>query len=230
MSCRDPVKKGQQIIDISKNTKPGALTGINSLYYQNAYPVTAAIYGLYLIRDPYPANLAPLRDGDFNCVEQRVIEHFDAAMKGHGLKKVRRQKITEWEGRVHETGATVDDVAELEHILKQSIVLRDIAGEPIYDSGKYKSRGTNLDLIVHNGHAWSADLHFPTSRQVHFYEGDVWQAIQEVTRGVWLLGGGDKKLSVDQFVLEDSRTYRTRETHERLQHICDALGDSELAK
>ena len=83
----------------------------------------------------------------------------------------------------------------------------------MYNSGKY-GRGGNgghclSELIVHNGHAWPKDLHFPASRQVHIYEGDVWQAIREATENepiaVWLLGGGEKRLSVDQFVLQDGR-------------------------
>ena len=82
----DPIraerKKGQVIIEISRDTKPGALTGIDSVFYQNAYPVTAVVYGLYPIRDPDPANLAPLRDGDLNCVAQRVVEHFEGALRG----------------------------------------------------------------------------------------------------------------------------------------------------
>ena len=90
------------------------------------------------------------------------------------------------------------------------------------------------ELIVHNGHAWSKDLHFPQSREVHFYEGDVWHAIREATYGeplaVGLLGGHDRQLSVDQFVLQDGRTYRTQEAHERLQAICTRLGNTELAE
>ncbi|MEW8688909.1 MAG: hypothetical protein AB2556_24080 [Candidatus Thiodiazotropha sp.] len=130
-------------------------------------------------------------------------------------------------------GATVDDVAELEKILKRAIILRDIAGENIYDSGKYQhSRWETVELICHNGHAWPKDLHFPQSREVHIYEGDVCQAIREATRGepiaVWLLGG--RQLSVDQFVLQDGRTYRTQGSHERLQATCTKLGNPELAE
>ncbi|MEW8688920.1 MAG: hypothetical protein AB2556_24135, partial [Candidatus Thiodiazotropha sp.] len=58
--------------------------------------------------------LAPLRDGDLNCVAQRVVEYFEGALRGQGLTPARRRKIQEWEERVHVTGATVDDVAELE--------------------------------------------------------------------------------------------------------------------
>ncbi|MEW8689364.1 MAG: hypothetical protein AB2556_26370 [Candidatus Thiodiazotropha sp.] len=80
-------------------------------------------------------------------------------------------------------------------MLWRPIILRDIAGEDISNSGEYQSCGTDIELICHNGHAWPKDLHFPHSREVHIYEGDVWQAILEATRGkptaVWLLGGQD---------------------------------------
>ena len=124
-------KKGQGVIEISRDTKPGLLTGIDSVFYQNAYPVTAVAYGLYPIRDPDSANLVLLRDGNLNCVAQRVVEHFEGALRGQGLTPTRREKIQGLEERVHESGATVDDVAELEKILKRAIVLQDIAGEDI---------------------------------------------------------------------------------------------------
>ena len=143
-----------------------------------------------------------------------------------------------WEERVHESGATVDDVAELAKIHKRAIVLRDIAGEDIYNSRKYQRGGNGVkgkvELIVHNGHAWSIDLLFPQSRKVHFYKDDVWHAIREATHSsplaVWLLGGHDRQLSVDQFVLQDGCTYRTQEAHERLQAVCARLGNPELAE
>ena len=208
------------------------------MFYQNAYPVTAVAYRLYPIRDPDPANLAPLRDGNLNCVAQRVVEHFEETLRGQGLTPTRRQKIQEWEEGVHKSGATIEDVADLEKILKRAIVLRDIAGEDIYNSGKYQRGGNGVrgkvELIVHNSHAWSKDLHFPQSWEVHFYEGEVWHAIREATYGeplaVWLLGGQDRQLSVDQFVLQNGRTYRTQEAHERLEAICARLGNPELAE
>ena len=70
-------KKGQGVVEVSWDTKPGMLTGIDSVFYQKAYPVTAVVYGLYPVREPDPANLAPLRDGDLKCVAQRVVEHFE---------------------------------------------------------------------------------------------------------------------------------------------------------
>ena len=132
----DPVKmerkKGQSIVTVDQDTKPGILTSIDRPYYRNAYPVTAVVYGLYPLRDPDPVNLIPLRDGDLNCVAQRAVEHFEGALRGQGLTPTRRQKIQEWEERVHETGATVDGVAELEKILRRAIIIKDI-----YNSGKY---------------------------------------------------------------------------------------------
>ena len=166
---------------------------------------------------------------------QRVVKHFEGVLRGQELTPGRRQKIQGREERFHESGATVDDVAELEKILKRAIVLRDIVGEDIYNSGKYQRSGWKaVELIVHNGHAWSKDLHFPKSREVHFYEGDVWQAIRDATHSsplaVWLLGDHDRQLSVDQFVLQNVRTYRTQEAHESLQAICARLGNPELAE
>ena len=63
-------------------------------------------------------------------------------------------------------------MAELE-ILKRAIISRDIAGEEIYISKKYQSH-RGIELI---GHAWFKDLHFPSSCQIHIYEGDAWEAI-----------------------------------------------------
>ncbi|MEW8688990.1 MAG: hypothetical protein AB2556_24490, partial [Candidatus Thiodiazotropha sp.] len=43
----DPVRtereKGQAIVEVSRDTKPGVLTGIDKVYYPNPYPVTAVV-------------------------------------------------------------------------------------------------------------------------------------------------------------------------------------------
>ena len=61
----DPVKleqkKGHNVVIITWATAPGILTGTDNVYYQNAYPVTAVVYGLYPLTEPDPANLAPMR-------------------------------------------------------------------------------------------------------------------------------------------------------------------------
>ena len=55
----------------------------------------------------------------------------------------------------------------------------------------------------------------PAVKEVHHYKGDVWEAIWQATQGkplaAWLLGGHDKQINVDQFVLQDGRTYRTQD-------------------
>ncbi|MEW8689312.1 MAG: hypothetical protein AB2556_26110, partial [Candidatus Thiodiazotropha sp.] len=89
---------------------------------------------------------------------QRVVEFFEGALRGQGLTPTRRHKIQEREKRIHEGGATVGDVAELEKILKRAISLRDIAGENIYDSGKNQRSGNGVELICHNSHAWPKHL------------------------------------------------------------------------
>ena len=105
--------------------------------------------------------------------------------------------------------------------------LQDVAG--LYNSGKYQHSGwKSIELTLHNGHAWGKNLQFPQAREVVIYEGDMWEAIREATQGepktVWVLGGGqDKRLTVDQFVLEDRRTYRTAQTHNALLKACHAL-------
>ena len=45
----DPVrvegKKGGNVLEIARDTTPGVLTGIEKVFYQNAYPVNAVVYG-----------------------------------------------------------------------------------------------------------------------------------------------------------------------------------------
>ena len=110
----DPVraerKKGQEVIEDSRDTKPRVLTGIDSVFFQNACPVTAVAYGLNPFRDPDPANLAPMNNGDLKCMAKRVVDHFKGALRGQGLTPTptRQQSKQKWEERVHESGATVE--------------------------------------------------------------------------------------------------------------------------
>lgn len=101
------MKENQGVIEIPRDRKPGVLNGIDSVFFQNAYSVTAVAYGFYPVRDPDPVNPAPLRHGDLH----------------YGV-------------HTGTSSATVDDVAELEKTLKGAIILRDIAGEDIFNSRK----------------------------------------------------------------------------------------------
>ena len=58
--------RGGNVLEVTPETQPGALEGIDRLYYANAYPVSAVVYGLYPIREPDEKNLDPMRDGDLN--------------------------------------------------------------------------------------------------------------------------------------------------------------------
>ena len=44
----------------------GALTGIDRVFYQNAYPVTAVVYRFYPIQEPDLENLVPMQVGHFS--------------------------------------------------------------------------------------------------------------------------------------------------------------------
>ena len=76
LKTSDPVrveeKKGGTILEIAPDMKPGVLTGIDKVFYQNAYPISAAVYDLYPISDPDPANLTALRHGDLNSVARNI--------------------------------------------------------------------------------------------------------------------------------------------------------------
>ena len=145
---------GDNTLEVTPETQPGALEGIDWLYYTNAYLVSAVVYGLYPICELNEENLEPMWDRDLNCVARRVIEHFEAPKRRQGLTPARRQKITKWEALVLNGGATLQDIAWLEKILKRAIVVRDITGADLYNSGKYQHSGwKSIELTLHNGHA-----------------------------------------------------------------------------
>ncbi|CAG8719202.1 10178_t:CDS:1, partial [Acaulospora morrowiae] len=187
----------------------------------------AVIYGLYRIRKPDVNRLMPMKDGALNCVAERVIEHFDQAKKKHRLTEIRRQKINNWEEKMRIPGARVQDVAELEKILKRPIKLLDITHGTIFNNGKYRSgKYEEIGIVVHNGHAFPRNQHFPRDRMVEYYKGDTWEAINNALQGsqaIWLMGIGDENQRVSQFVLEDGRTFRTWIKHTDIIKACKEL-------
>src|SRR6185295_6626528 len=128
---------------------------------------------------------------------------------------IRRKKINEWEKRMHIPGAKVRDVEELEKIFKRPIKLLNITHGTIFNSGKYRSgRYEEIKMVVHNGHAFPRNHHFPKNRMVEYFDrtwkNDTWDAIKNVLQGpqaVWLIGIEEQNVS--QFVLKDGRTFRT---------------------
>ncbi|CAG8844037.1 31293_t:CDS:2, partial [Gigaspora margarita] len=104
--------------------------------------------------------------------------HFDQAKRGYGLTKILRQKINDWEKKMRIPGARVHDIAELEKILKRPITLLDITHGTIFNSKKYRSgKYEEIEMVVHNGHAFPRNQHFSRDQMVEYYKGDTWEAI-----------------------------------------------------
>ena len=222
------VPGGPNVI-LTKKTKPGFWVGIDEKFLVREVSIesnigdlteNAVVYGLYRIREPDSKRLMPMKDGALNCVAQRVIEHFEKAKRGYGLTNIRKTKIGTWEKRIRQPGARVEDVAELEKILKRPIKLLDITHGTIFNSGKYRTgRFEEIEMVVHNGHAFPRNHHFPRDRMVEYYNDNAWKAINEVLQGpqaIWLIGLGlgkgdtlEEIQSISQFVLEDGHTFRT---------------------
>src|SRR5204862_2152181 len=94
-------------------------------------------------------------------------------------------------------------------------------------------------MVVHNGHAFPRNYHFPGDRMVKYYIGDEWKAINKALQGgpqaVWLIGTGynhkaivdtlEEGHTVSQFVLKDGRTFRTWKKHTDTIKICKELFD-----
>src|SRR6266480_892215 len=142
---------------------------------------------------------------------------------------------------MRQPGAQVQDVAELEKILKRPITLHDITHGTIFNSGKYRTgRFEEIEMVVHNGHAFPRNHHFPGDRMVEYYKGDEWKAINNALQGgpqaVWLIGTGynheantlEEGHTVSQFILEDGRTFRTWKKHTDTIKICKELFEDTL--
>ncbi|CAG8795186.1 11424_t:CDS:2, partial [Racocetra persica] len=178
------VRGGPNVI-LTKKMKPGFWLGIDKKF---------------LVREvSIQSDVERLDNEVFNCVAQRVIEHFDNTKRGYGLTEIRRQKINDWEKKIHIPGARVQDVAELEKILKRPIKLLDITHGTIFNSRKYRSGK---------------------------YEEIGMEAINNALRrsqAIWLMGVGDMSQTISQFVLEDGRTFRTWKKYTEIIEACKQL-------
>ncbi|CAG8791235.1 23587_t:CDS:2, partial [Racocetra persica] len=149
-----------------------------------------------------------LDNGAFNCIAQR-------------------QKIKDCEKKMRIPDARVQDVAELEKILKQPIKLLDITHGTIFNSGKYRSgKYEEIRMVVHNGHAFPRNQHFSRDRMVKYYKGDIWKAISNALRepqAIWLIGVEYTSQTISQFVLEDGCTFRIWKKHTEIIEACKQL-------
>ena len=110
----DPIRlereKGSKHIEISRETKAGVLKGIDKVYYNNAYPVSAVIYDLYKLSEPDINKLPTMKEGGRYCVAQRIIDYYENSLRGKGLTDKRREQNLKWEQQVHESGASIYNV------------------------------------------------------------------------------------------------------------------------
>ena len=66
-----------------------------------------------------------------------------------------------YEKKMHQPNVRVEDVAKLEKILKQPIILHDITHGVIFNSGKYRTgRFEEIEMVVHNAHAFPRNHYF----------------------------------------------------------------------
>ncbi|GES83363.1 hypothetical protein GLOIN_2v1848952 [Rhizophagus clarus] len=65
----------------------------------------------------------------------------------YGLTSTHKQKIGIWKKRMRQPGAWVEDIVELEKILKRLIKLLDITHGTIFNSGKYQTESQAMWLI-----------------------------------------------------------------------------------
>ncbi|PKK67855.1 hypothetical protein RhiirC2_782991 [Rhizophagus irregularis] len=100
---------------------------------------------------------------DANAVVYGLYQIWKSDTKrGYGLTSTRKQKIGTWEKKMRQSGARVEDVAELEKILKRPIKLLDITHGTIFNSRKYRTgRFEEIEMVIHNGHAFPRNHHFP---------------------------------------------------------------------
>ena len=135
---------------------------------------------------------------------------------------------------MRQPGARVEDVAELEKILKKPIKLLDITHRTIFNSEKYRTgRFEEIEMVVYNGHAFSRNQHFPKDRMVEYYNDNAWTTINKTLQGpqaIWLIGLGleegetlEEIQSISQFVLENGRTFRTWIKHTDIIKACEEL-------
>lgn len=226
----DPVLADRKTVLLSKDSKPGVLVGIDIPYYVRAYPVTAVVYGIYPMKKPSVDKLNPMRVSTLNCVAERVMEHFKNAARGNGLTALRQTKITTWANRVANKGASINDVAELERLLKFPITVASLTGEQLYKS-KYNSRGSSITIIDHNSHAWAESVTvFPRDRVVKYYpgnasiSGNMFDCIYEISKtdpvSVWLFRS-DEEGVYDQFVRPSGEIYRTEQLHNEMKKLAE---------
>ena len=232
---RDAIKKSNRKDNfiLNKNTAPGALVGIDSLFYDASYPVTVVIYSAYKIKEPDEKKLQPMRHPG-NCVAKLIREYFTDSTKGGRLTDERRKAIRQWEWNTKKSGGTIEAIKKLEVAIKRKIAVLDIMGGFIYPgTHKYNGAGPAIKIYQHNGHAWR-DVRFPRKKRVEVYEkvNPLWTEFD--IEGNILHDGSDfiKENSIwlldaegTQFITQDGTLYRPQIEDEKIKKACEVLGE-----
>ena len=233
---RNPIRASNRkyLFILNKDTRPGALVGIDSLYYDEAYPVTVVIYEGYKLKEPDITKLQPMRHPG-NCVAKLIREYFTDSTKGGGcLTDARRKAIREWEKNTQRSGGTIEAIKKLEVAIKRRIAVLNIMGGFIYPgTDKYRGNGPVIKIYQHNGHAWR-DVRFPRKKKVEVYKevNPLWTEFD--IDGNILCDGSDfiKENSIwlldaegTQFITQDGTLYRPQVEDERIKKACEVLGE-----
>ncbi|XP_031570619.1 uncharacterized protein LOC116304954, partial [Actinia tenebrosa] len=217
---RNPIRASgkKDLFVLNENTRPGALVGIDMLFYEVAYPVTVVIYGAYEIKTPDVKKLKPMRHPG-NCVGKLVREFFEDSSRGGKLTLKRREAIRKWEKDTNRTGGSIDNIKKLETALERRIHVKDITDGFIYSgTHKYGGRGAPIVIYQHNGHAWR-ELRFPRKKETKVYKNSpLAELIHE--NSIWLM---DSEGS--QFMTQDGTLYRPEIEQQRIQSACETLGE-----
>jgi len=129
---------------LDEDTLPGALVGIDSLYYDVRF-----LSGIYCY-----LRIIQIEKGGFKkitthedwifselCQGQVVVAVFCRFEARGKLTDKRKETIEKWGSVIYDRGCCISDIAEIERKLKKTIVVQNIGGGYFYNSGKYSSKG-----------------------------------------------------------------------------------------
>ncbi|RHZ63506.1 hypothetical protein Glove_329g15 [Diversispora epigaea] len=139
---------------------PGQLMGIDEYLWEKTREYVSHI--CYELRPvPIPQGPpGPYYNGDINCIVtelQRQIEQ-GGTKRAKGLTPARERALVEFNKKVLKPGCNLKDLHILEKDEKDGglgmkIIVKDILGNEMWNSGKYKKRST-LTVFCHNNYAW----------------------------------------------------------------------------
>ena len=135
--------RGQAVIEITAQTNPGVLKGIDrSLLRERLPDVSCRIRALPHQR-ARPGQPRPHARGRPQLRRPGGPKPPRERDPGHNGSPACEN--SELGGGIHEAGATLQDLARLESATRRAIIVRDIAGEILHSSGRYGARQVETD-------------------------------------------------------------------------------------